>query len=98
MWLIKSKSYSIYFSGDSGYGKHFTEIGTSFGKIDLAILECGQYDKRWKNIHMFPKEVIQVAKDLHAVLTLPVHWRMFNLAFHWDEPIRSVTKEANQAL
>lgn len=96
-WLIKSKSYSIYFSGDSGYGKHFAEIGAVFKNIDLAILECGQYDKRWKNIHMFPKEVVQAAKDLNAVLTLPVHWGMFSLAFHaWDEPIRSVVNEAKK--
>jgi Predicted Zn-dependent hydrolases of the beta-lactamase fold len=35
----------IFFSGDSGYGKHFAEIGARFGGFDLAMLDCGQYDE-----------------------------------------------------
>lgn len=49
-WVIQSLEANIFFSGDSGYGPHFKTIGETYGPFDLAMLECGQYDKRWENI------------------------------------------------
>ena len=39
---------------DGDYEKHFKEIGEKYGPFDLTLMECGQYDIRWPNIHMFP--------------------------------------------
>lgn len=81
--------------GDSGYEKHFTEIGEKFGPFDLAILETGQYGKHWPYIHMFPEETVNAAKDLCANALLPVHWGKFTLALHpWNERVRRVVKAA----
>lgn len=78
----------IYVGGDSGYDTHFSTIGKQYGPFDLAILECGQYNKYWPYIHMFPEQTIQAAEDLGATWLLPVHWGKFTLAQHaWDEPI-----------
>ncbi len=94
-FVLKLHGYSLYLGGDSGYGKHFKEIGTKYGPFDLAILECGQYGKDWPNIHMFPEEVATAAQDLHAKTVLPVHWAKFSLAMHsWTEPIERFTKRA----
>jgi L-ascorbate metabolism protein UlaG (beta-lactamase superfamily) len=82
----------IFIGGDSGYDFHFKEIGNQHGPFDLAILECGQYDKSWKYIHMSPEEIIQAAKDLKANELMPVHWGKFSLANHaWDDPIIQVS-------
>lgn len=87
-------SHKIYIGGDSGYDYHFAEAGNKYGPFDLAILECGQYNTNWANIHSMPEEVVQIAKDLHAKTFIPVHWAKFKLAMHdWDEPILRVTKE-----
>jgi L-ascorbate metabolism protein UlaG (beta-lactamase superfamily) len=48
---------NLYLGGDSGYDTHFAEIGKAFGPFDLAILECGQYNRNWKYIHMMPEEL-----------------------------------------
>ena len=94
-YVLKMHGYSLFLGGDSGYGKHFQEIGAKYGPFDLAILECGQYGRDWPNIHMFPEEVAQAAQDLHAKTLLPVHWAKFSLAMHpWNEPIQRLTKAA----
>lgn len=94
-FALKLHGYSIYLGGDSGYGKHFKEIGDKYGPFDLAILECGQYGKDWPNIHMFPEEVVTAAQDLRAATVLPVHWAKFSLSYHgWKEPIERFTKRA----
>ena len=78
----------IFIGGDSGYAPHFKTIGEQFGPFDLAILECGQYNKNWPYIHSTPEEVVQEAKDLRAAQFLPVHHSKFKLAQHpWYEPV-----------
>ncbi|MCW3090327.1 MAG: putative Zn-dependent hydrolase of beta-lactamase fold protein [Ferruginibacter sp.] len=92
-FVLQTPTMKIFMGGDSGYDKHFTAIGKSFGPFDLAILENGQYDKSWKYIHMMPGEVLQAAKDLHAKRLLPVHSSKFAIANHaWDEPLAKITE------
>ncbi len=92
-YILQTPSMKIYIGGDSGYDTHFAEIGKTFGPIDLAILENGQYDKSWKYIHMMPEEVLQAAKDLKAKKLFPVHSAKFVLANHpWDEPLTRISK------
>lgn len=82
----------IYISGDSGYGPHYKAIGEQFGSFDLAILECGQYDNAWSNIHMMPEQTAQAALDLNAVALLPSHNSKFKIAHHsWDDPLKRIT-------
>ncbi|WP_316784050.1 MBL fold metallo-hydrolase [Pedobacter frigiditerrae] len=94
-FILKTKNNNVYLGGDSGYDFHFKEIGENYGPFDLAILECGQFNKMWPNIHMFPEEVVQASIDLKAKYLLPVHWGKYRLALHnWDESINGVTKSA----
>lgn len=94
-WVLKSESHKIYFSGDSGYDTHFKDIGEKYGPFDLAFIENGQYNPKWKEVHMLPEESIQAFKDLNAKRYFPVHWGMFELAFHsWYEPIQKISEMA----
>ena len=90
-FLLESASRKIFFSGDSGYGPHFAELGKRFGGVDLALLDCGQYNERWRHIHMTPEETAQAAEDLGALHLLPAHVGKFALAYHpWDEPFKRI--------
>lgn len=94
-WVLKSENSNIFFSGDSGYGKHFKEIGEKYGPFDFAMVECGQYNEQWSQIHMMPEETIQASVDVKAKLMMPIHWGSFKLALHsWDDPIKRATKKA----
>ncbi|MFC3747956.1 MBL fold metallo-hydrolase [Paenibacillus sp. GCM10012306] len=96
LWLsfaIETPAKKIFYSGDSGYGPHFAEIGKQHGPFDLVILENGQYNTQWRNIHMFPNEVPKAAKDLRAKSLLPVHAGKFALSIHsWDTPFRRISE------
>ncbi len=100
LWLsfvLQTPTMKIYIGGDSGYDSHFADIGEKFGPFDLAILECGQYNKSWKYIHMMPEELVQAGWELKAKKIMPVHWSKFTLSLHsWDEPIIRVTTEAKK--
>lgn len=78
----------IYLGGDSGYDAgQFQNAGRAHPGIDLAILECGQYNPNWPQIHMFPEETVLAAADLRAKVLMPVHWAKFALSTHpWNEP------------
>lgn len=92
-FLIETSQRKIFVGGDSGYGKHFAEIGQQFGSIDLAILENGQYNEAWHAIHTLPEETLQAAKDLNASRVLPVHAAKFSLSRHaWNEPFTEITR------
>lgn len=96
-WVIEAPEKKIYFSGDSGYGPHFKEIGERFGSFDYAMMECGQYNEKWQAIHMMPEETIQAAIDINAKVTQPIHWGAFTLSLHsWTDPIERAGKEANK--
>lgn len=96
-WVIGSCDKQVYFSGDSGYGPHFAEIGAKYGPFDLTLLECGQYDQRWAKIHMMPEETVQAHLDLSGKLLIPIHWSAFTLALHsWMEPVERVTAEGKK--
>jgi L-ascorbate metabolism protein UlaG (beta-lactamase superfamily) len=89
----------VYIGGDSGYDTHFAAIGEKFGPMDLAILDNGQYDLAWQNIHALPEEVLKAAKDLKATRLLPIHSSKFALANHaWDEPLTKISQLNNDAI
>lgn len=96
LWVafaLETPTRRLFFSGDSGYGPHFREIGERFGGFDLVALDTGQYDKRWPYIHMFPEEVALAAEDLRAEALLPAHVGRFSIAAHdWDEPLQRLEK------
>lgn len=95
-WVIKGKQSSIFFSGDSGYSSHFKEIGLKYGPFDLTLMECGQYDDRWSDIHMMPEETIQAHLDVKGKRMIPIHWGAFTLALHdWTDPVERATRAAH---
>lgn len=92
-FVLETPSRRLLFSGDSGYGPHFAEIGARFGGFDLAALDSGQYDPRWAYIHMNPEQAAQAAVDLKAAALLPAHVGRFTLAKHaWDEPFQRISR------
>lgn len=96
-YVLQTPTMKIFIGGDSGYDSHFASIGNTYGPFDVAILECGQYNKNWKYIHMMPEEMVQAAIDLKAEKLVPVHWAKFALAQHdWDDPIKRVTASAKE--
>lgn len=86
-WVMKTKRHSLFYSGDSGYGSHFREIGEKHGPFDIVFLESGQYNPNWGS-HLLPDHWPVVIRELRGEKWFPAHWGMFSFAPHaWDAPI-----------
>ena len=87
-WIVKTESNSFYFNGDSGYDIHYKRIGDKYGPFDLAFIDSGQYNERWREVHNMPEEAAQAVLDLKGKAMVPIHWGMFSLSLHdWFEPV-----------
>lgn len=97
-WVVMSNLHKVFFSGDGGYNTHFKQIGEKYGPFDLTLLECGQYDPLWANVHMTPEQTVQAHLDLRGKLMIPIHWGAFVLALHsWTEPVTRALAAAKKA-
>lgn len=96
-WVILGNQDRIFFSGDTGYFNGFKEIGNKYGPFDITLMECGQYNELWPNIHMMPEQTVQAHIELKGKLLMPIHWGAFTLAMHsWTDPIERAIKKAKE--
>ena len=95
-YIISGGGKNIFWSGDTGYSGHFKDIYNKYKiEFDIVALECDAYNTGWKTSHLFPHEVILAAKDLNAKHLFPIHWGVFDLAFHpWHESVDYIINEA----
>lgn len=95
-YMLQLNGFNLYLSGDGGYDNHFAEIGKKFDRIDLAVLENGQYNQDWKYIHMMPNEVVKAAKDLRETRLMTIHHSKYALSKHsWKEPLENIQNAAD---
>ncbi|TWR14785.1 MBL fold metallo-hydrolase, partial [Xanthomonas vasicola] len=88
----------LFFSGDGGYGPHFTTIGEQLGPFDVALIENGAYDQMWPHVHMQPEQSLQAYMDIGGQTLLPIHNGTFDLAMHaWQEPLDRIVALADTA-
>ena len=86
-FLLDGNGKKVYIGGDGGYDDRFRRIHDTYGEIDLAVMENGQYNTNWAYIHMLPEDLEQAMLDLQAKQYITVHHDKFSLAPHaWTEP------------
>jgi hypothetical protein len=96
-FLLQTSQKQVYIGGDSGYGTHFAQIGKQYPQIDFAILENGQYNEDWANLHTLPPELPKVMENLKAKRYFTGHNSKFKLSQHpWDEPLQTLKKIKNE--
>lgn len=92
-FVLETPEQRLFFSGDSGYGNHFADIGQRYGPFDWVTLDSGQYDPRWAHLHMNPEQAAQAANDLGTDALTPAHVGRFTLASHdWDDPFNRLVE------
>jgi N-acyl-phosphatidylethanolamine-hydrolysing phospholipase D len=84
-YAVFAPDLHLYFSGDTGYSKDFTDTRERFrqrqsaghgGGFDLALIAIGGYEPRWFMMeqHVDPAEAVRIHRDLNAK-----HWGTFEL-------------------
>ena len=98
-WSVVGPQHRVFYSGDTGFSEHFTQIGDQLGPFDLSIIKIGLYGPgdSWIFSHIDPEDAIKAHLAVGARRMLPVHWGTFNIALHdWDEPIKRAVKAASE--
>lgn len=99
-YVIQSEKATIYFGGDSGYGRHYREVGELFPNIDYFLIGIGAYEPRWfmGAVHNNPSDAFRAFRDSGAKTLVPMHYGTFDLS---DEPpgapLRTLFEEADMA-
>lgn len=85
-FMLQTNDISVYYSGDTGYSRHFSEIQELFGAPDYALLGIGAYKPRWfmQPNHISPYDSLTASAEMNAGLTIPMHYGTFDLS---DEPL-----------
>lgn len=85
-FIIQTSNRTIYFSGDSGYGNHFKDVGSLFNQIDISIMGIGAYEPEWfmSPNHISPKDALRAASEMGAKALIPMHYGTFDMS---DEPL-----------
>ncbi|HUQ82304.1 MAG TPA: MBL fold metallo-hydrolase [Gemmatimonadaceae bacterium] len=87
-WAIRGAQHRVYYSGDTALDDTMVEIGQRLGPFDLTMIEIGQYDALWPDVHLGPEQAVRAHQLLRGDVMLPVHWAGFDLALHsWTEPV-----------
>ena len=92
-YMLQSNFGNIFLSGDTGYDTHFQQIKERYGTIDLAVMENGQYNENWSDIHLMPGDLVTAIKELTPQRVMTVHHSKYALARHpWYEPLDNISQ------
>jgi len=85
-FVIQTPEHTIYFSGDSGYDRHFREIGEMFPSIDICLMGIGAYSPTFmmQENHMNPQEALQGFNEMGGKTFVPMHYGTYDLS---NEPL-----------
>jgi L-ascorbate metabolism protein UlaG (beta-lactamase superfamily) len=86
IYLAANGCQSIFFAGDTAFGKHFSQIASLLPSIDIALMPIGAYspDFIMRSSHTTPEEAAEAFQILGAHTLIPCHYGTYDLS---DEPI-----------
>lgn len=97
-FALLGPAHRAWYSGDTGLFPGLAEIGARLGPFDVAMIEAGAYGRAWPDWHLGPEQAVAASRLARAEVLVPVHWGLFNLAYHgWTEPAERVLAAAEKA-
>lgn len=95
-YALRGPRHRAWYSGDTGFFPALEEIGRRLGPFDVTLIESGQYDAHWPDMHLGPEQAVDAHRLVRGRTMVPVHWALFKLANHgWTEPVERVLAAAS---
>ena len=96
-FMIDNGDVKVYFAGDTGFGKHFSDIRTRLGPPDLSLLPIGAYKPQWfmHYYHLNPQEAVLSHLELKSTQSIAMHFGTFQMS---DEGIEEPVRDLKTAL
>jgi L-ascorbate metabolism protein UlaG (beta-lactamase superfamily) len=85
-FIIQFNEQTIYFMGDSGFGKHFELIAEKFPAPDICLMGVGAFRPEWfmGPSHISPANAVKAFNQIKGKKFVPMHYGTFDLS---DEPL-----------
>jgi L-ascorbate metabolism protein UlaG (beta-lactamase superfamily) len=94
-WSLVGARHRVFFSGDTGPTESLREVARREGPFDVALIEIGQWNAAWADIHLGPIGALDAFARSGAKVLIPIHWGTFVLAYHaWSDPAETLVTEA----
>jgi L-ascorbate metabolism protein UlaG (beta-lactamase superfamily) len=81
-FMIEKGRTRIYYSGDSGFGTHFRDVGALFQGINVSLIGVGAYEPEWfmGPMHQTPSDAVRAFRATGAKTFIPFHYGTFDLS------------------
>lgn len=91
-WMMQSPEHTLYFAGDTAYGRHFKAIAAEFACIDTVLMPIGPCEPHEDVTltHVNAEQAGQAFLDLNAHRFIPMHWGVF--WFGTDYPLLPIER------
>jgi L-ascorbate metabolism protein UlaG (beta-lactamase superfamily) len=78
-FVIEGQRDTVFFAGDTGWGKFYEMIHVRFPRFRLALLPIAPSRPHWymHRKHESPADAVHAAQVLHAATSIAIHWGTF---------------------
>lgn len=80
-FVIEGARDTIYFAGDTGWGRMYGELHERWSRFTLALLPIAPFRPRWymARKHLGPDDAVRAAIATRSATMIPIHWGTFEL-------------------
>jgi L-ascorbate metabolism protein UlaG (beta-lactamase superfamily) len=80
-FVIQGRRDTVYFAGDTGWGRMYGELHARWSRFTLALLPIAPFRPRWymARKHLSPDDAVRVAQATRSATVIPIHWGTFEL-------------------
>ncbi len=80
-FVIEGARDTVYFAGDTGWGRMYRELRARWSRFTLALLPVAPFRPRWymARKHLSPDDAVRAAIETRSAMVIPIHWGTFEL-------------------
>jgi L-ascorbate metabolism protein UlaG (beta-lactamase superfamily) len=80
-FVIEGAHDTVYFAGDTGWGRMYRELHARWSRFTLALLPVAPFRPRWymARKHLSPDDAVRAAIETRSAMVIPIHWGTFEL-------------------
>jgi L-ascorbate metabolism protein UlaG (beta-lactamase superfamily) len=80
-FVIEGSRDTVYFAGDTGWGRMYRELHARWSRFTLALLPVAPFRPRWymARKHLSPDDAVRAAIETRSAMVIPIHWGTFEL-------------------
>lgn len=99
-FVIEGARDTIYFAGDTGWGRMYRELHARWGRFTLALLPVAPFRPRWymARKHLGPNDAVRAAIETRSAMVIPIHWGTFELGDDGESEAVDTLRAAVSAL